>query len=359
MSRLPDRSFWAGKRVLVTGHTGFKGSWLTMWLSRLGTSVTGVSLAPHTDPSLFEAASVGRICHDRRADIRDVETLRAIVRDARPEIVFHLAAQAIVKEGYEEPVETFAANVQGTVHLLDALRGVEEVRSVVIVTSDKCYENTNSHVGYREGQPLGGSDPYSASKACAELVTAAYRRSYFDPAGVPVSSARAGNVVGGGDWSRDRLVPDVMHSLLSETSLYVRRPQAIRPWQHVLEPLRGYLVLAQSQYSDPRLGQSWNFAPADDAAVSVQVLIDGLMCAWGTKAEVTKDTREHPPEHDILLLDASKARDALGVSPLLSIRETCEWTAAWYKRWSDGENARALCYEQIERYAALPDAAVA
>lgn len=314
-------AFYRGRRVLVTGHTGFKGSWLSLCLARLGAEVTGYSLPPATEPSLFQGARVGGLLRSHLGDIRDQAALSSVVRESQPEIVFHLAAQPLVRDSYRFPVETFATNVMGTVHLLEALRGCGSVRAVVNVTSDKCYDNREWDRGYREEDHLGGFDPYSNSKACSELVTASFRSSYFNPAayarhGVALATARSGNVIGGGDWAADRLVPDILRSLLAGEVVRVRNPQAVRPWQHVLEPLDGYLTLGQKLYQEgPRFGEAWNFGPHEADAEPVERIVQRICRLWGGSARYEIDRGEHPHEARYLKLDCSKARSVLGWRP--------------------------------------------
>ena len=349
----PDPAFWAGRSVLVTGHTGFKGSWLTLWLERLGARVTGYALAPDTEPSLFRAAAAGS-CDDRRGDVRDLPTLRAAMESVRPSVVFHLAAQSLVRPSYRDPVGTYATNVMGTVNLLDAVRTVGGVDAAVIVTSDKAYENREWPWAYRETEPMGGHDPYSNSKGCAELVTAAYRASFFAN-GPRVGSARAGNVIGGGDWSADRLVPDIVRGFGEGRSVEIRAPHAIRPWQHVLEPLSGYLRLAEALAGPggDAAAEGWNFGPADEDCRPVSFIVDRLARSWGEAATWHLSTGTHPHEAHFLKVDASKARARLGWAPRLRLPDALDWTAAWYRDAAAGRDAAALTREQIARYEAM------
>lgn len=351
-------SFWRGRRVLVTGHTGFKGSWLTLWLLALGARVTGYALPPPTRPSLFEAAEIRPEIDHVEADVRDAERLAAELRRAQPEVVFHLAAQPLVRRSYDDPLETFSVNVFGTAALLDAVRRSPSARSVVLVTSDKCYENREWHWSYREKSALGGHDPYSASKACAELVASSFRRSYFEAEGSDarpaVATVRAGNVVGGGDWAADRIVPDAIRSLSGGAPLELRYPRAIRPWQLVLEPLAGYLLLAERLFEEGRaFAEPWNFAPRDEDAKSVGWLVDRIHAAWVAETRWSKVSRPQPHEAIYLKLDASKAQARLGWRPRLGIEETVAWLVDWYRRVGGGESARALTEEQIARYREL------
>lgn len=344
----PDAAFWRGKRVFLTGHTGFKGAWLTFWLHRLGAVVRGFALPPETEPSLCEAAGIEGRCDSIHGDIRD----RAVLRDAliafSPDIVLHLAAQALVRRGYEDPVATLAVNVMGTAHLLETAADTPSVRAVVIVTSDKCYENREWAWAYRETDALGGYDPYSASKACAEHVAAAWRRSYTGPV---IATARAGNVIGGGDWSADRLIPDCIRMLCQDQPIPIRHPDATRPWQHVLEPLCGYLLLAQRLWTDPfGAADAWNFGPAAEDAQPVHVVADYICRAWGNGARWTHACAQHPHEAWSLAVDAAKARARLGWSPRLTLPEALEWTVQWYKHQSAGQPAGPLMLRDIEAY---------
>lgn len=349
-------AFWSGRTVLVTGHTGFKGSWLTLWLHHLGARVTGYALPPPTEPSLFALAGVGEGIHDVRGDVRELDALEAVMQREQPEVVFHLAAQSLVRLSYEQPVETYATNVMGTVHLLDAVRRVPAVRAVVVVTSDKCYENHERDRGYREDDALGGHDPYSSSKGCAELVTAAYRRSFFtavgtDPAGI--ASVRAGNVIGGGDWARDRLMPDLLRAFADDTPALIRNPGSTRPWQHVLEPLGGYLALAHRLWSgDSRVQGSWNFGPLEAGVKPVAWVADEAAKCWGTTARWQTDAAAHPHEARALRLDVTKARAELGWEPVLTLDEAVAWTVRWYRSLKDGASARALTVRDVEEYTA-------
>lgn len=347
---LISRSFWSGKRVLVTGHTGFKGSWLALWLQSLGAEVMGYALEPPTDPSLWRLVDIqGQITH-QTGDVRDFEALSRFCARAKPDVVFHMAAQPLVQLSYREPIGTYATNVMGTVHLLEAVRSIPSVRVVVVVTSDKCYENRNWMWGYRENEPMGGRDPYSSSKGCAELVTAAYRQSFFANEGAAVVSVRAGNVIGGGDWAADRIVPDFVRARTRGASLEVRNPKATRPWQHVLEPLCGYMTLAQRAWEkDPSLIGGWNFGPNDEDAVPVEMLISRLEALW-EGGRWTGDPGAHPHEEHFLKLDSSKARALLGWRPRLGLPVALAWTVEWYKAWSEGADMRALCLSQIGRY---------
>ena len=350
---IPNAGFWRGKRVLVTGHSGFKGGWLALWLHRLGARVTGVSLPPCTSPSLFTVAKVAELCQSHFCDIRELAPFSAIVKEARPEIVFHLAAQPLVRASYDDPVGTFAANVMGTAHLLEALRQVEGVRVAVMVTTDKVYRNNEWPWPYREEDALGGHDPYSASKAASEVVIASYRGAFLAGRGVAVSSARAGNVIGGGDWSADRLMPDAIRAWQAGQPLSIRRPQAIRPWQHVLEPLAGYLALAQASWATPGLAGPYNFGPATDEAATVRQVVELARAAYGSGAVEYGDGTAGPHEAGWLALETAKARLALGMKPCWSLPGAVQATLDWYRAQHEGANARELCLEQINAYEAL------
>jgi CDP-glucose 4,6-dehydratase len=351
----PD--FWRGKRVFLTGHTGFKGSWLSLWLQSLGAELTGYALNPPTDPSLFEVARVGAGMRSIIADIRDADALARAMREARPEIVIHMAAQSLVRYSYQAPVETYATNVMGTVHLLEAVRQAGTVRTVVNVTSDKCYENREWHWGYRENEPMGGFDPYSNSKGCAELVTSAYRNSFFNPTrhgehGVAIASARAGNVIGGGDWAADRLIPDMLRAIEAGQSVNIRSPHAIRPWQHVLEPLSGYLALAERLYVEgPSYGEGWNFGPADEDAKPVQWIVERLAKDWGPGANWQLDQKPQPHEAHYLKLDCSKAKARLGWHPRWTLADALASIVAWHRAYLDKTDMQAVSLEQISKYA--------
>lgn len=344
--------------MLLTGHTGFKGSWLSLWLRKLGAQVTGYALDPPTSPSLFEQAGVATAAHWVRGDVRDFPKLQATVAECRPEVLIHMAAQSVVRRGYDDPVETYSSNVMGTVHVLEALRLLKQPCAMVNVTSDKCYANREWVWGYREDEPMGGRDPYSNSKGCAELVTSAYRESFFAPAlfhvhGIALASARAGNAIGGGDWTSDQLIPDLMRAFLDRRACPIRSPSAVRPWQFVLEPLRGYLMLAERLARDPRYACGWNFGPAEADARPVSSIADALARSWGAEASWSHDASAHPPEAHFLRLDISRARADLGWQPVLPLKQALDWIVEWYGAFKSGADLRRTTEAQIERYEAL------
>lgn len=349
-------SFWFGKRVFITGHTGFKGSWLSLWLQSLGADVTGYALRPPTNPSLFDEANVCEGMNSIHGDVRDLEELKRAVLESSPEVVIHLAAQSLVRNSYNNPVETYATNVLGTVHLLEAIRVTPGIKAAVIVTTDKCYENRNWVWGYRESDSLGGYDPYSSSKACAELVCSAYNTSFFNAHhyadhGVAVATARAGNVIGGGDWATDRLIPDIVAAFEQGKPLSVRNPSAIRPWQHVLEPLRGYLMLAEKLvHEGPVYAQGWNFGPNVDDVKPVSWIVDQMATRWGRGVSWNLDLKEQPHEAIHLKLDISKARDLLGWRPELGLSEALDLVVDWFVQRQSGANARIITEQQISNY---------
>jgi CDP-glucose 4,6-dehydratase len=343
-------NFWQGKRVLITGHTGFKGGWLSIWLQRLGASVTGIALAPNTTPNLFELAHIEDGMTSHFCDIRDDSKLRQIVRDARPEIVFHLAAQPLVRASYRDPLATYATNVMGTANLMDALRGLVSIKVAVVVTTDKVYYNNEWIYPYRETDALGGHDPYSASKAASEIVIASYRDAYLKDQGVAIATARAGNVIGGGDWSEDRLIPDAVRAWQTETPLEIRRPQAIRPWQHVLEPLNGYLTLAQKLWHAPELAGAYNFGPHTHEAATVGEVIERARSAFGCGDVSYGDGNTGPHEAGWLALETGKAREKLNINAKWPLAETVKRTMVWYRAQKQGADARTLCESEITSY---------
>lgn len=348
--------FWSGRRVLITGHTGFKGAWLATWLRELGAVVLGYALAPPSTPSLFERARVGELVEHVEGDVRDLKHVREAFWKGQPEIVFHLAAQSLVRVSYESPVETFSTNVMGTVNVLEAAARQRGVRAVVIVTSDKCYENREWPWPYRECDRLGGHDPYSASKACAELITASYRSALAGADGPRIASVRAGNVIGGGDWARDRLVPDLVMAAAQKSVAVIRNPASVRPWQHVTEPLWGYLTLAEALFTRRSQQEpgAWNFGPSPESVQPVATVADTICRLWGGGAEWKHDSSVQPHEARTLTLDSSKARLQLGWSARLELRAALGWTVDWYKSVFDGRDAREATLTQIRRYMELP-----
>ena len=350
--------FWQDKRVLITGHTGFKGSWLSLWLQSMGAQVTGYALAPPTDPSLFEIAEVAKGMTSVIGDIRDLSKLQAVFAEHQPEIVIHMAAQSLVRYSYQNPVETYSSNVMGTVHLLEAVRNTPGVKAVVNVTSDKCYENREWVWGYRENEPMGGFDPYSSSKGCAELVSAAYRSSFFNANnyaqhGVATATVRAGNVIGGGDWAQDRLIPDILSAFEQGRKVNIRNPHAIRPWQHVMEPLRGYLTLAEQLFEHgPIFGEGWNFGPNDEDAKPVSWIVEQMAAIWGADAQWQILFGEHSHEAHYLKLDISKARSRLNWLPSLRLKDALALIIDWSKQREVGSNMRQLTLAQLQAYQA-------
>lgn len=344
-------AFWNRKRVFLTGHTGFKGSWLSLWLQQLGAEVTGYALKPPTQPSLFEVANVASRMRSVIGDVRDLERLRACLNEERPEIVFHLAAQALVRPSYALPVETYATNVMGTAHVLESVRECNSVRVVLIVTSDKCYENQERLEGYRETDPIGGFDPYSSSKGCAELVTAAYRRSFFATGRPAVASARAGNVIGGGDWATDRLMPDVVRAFSAGKPVILRNPTAVRPWQHVLDPLAGYLALTERMWnSGMAYAEAWNFGPDEHSARPVNWLVEQMARLWNSAPGWRQADGSAPHEAHQLRLDCSKARARLGWTPRLDLDTALAWMVDWHRAHQHFEDMQQHTFAQIRRY---------
>ena len=349
-----DPVFWKDKKVFLTGHTGFKGGWLSLWLTSMGAKVTGYALAPNTRPNLFDVLGVDSVIERSHiADIRDLATLQKTMSEAKPDVVIHMAAQPLVRYSYVNPVETYATNVMGTVHVLEGTRAIDSVRATVVVTTDKCYENKEWVWGYRENEPMGGFDPYSNSKGCAELVTSAYRQSYFSGSNSinNVASARAGNVIGGGDWSENRLIPDAIKAFEANMPLMIRNPLATRPWQHVLEPLSGYLILAQALYERGSVfACGWNFGPRDEDNRSVQEVVDLLISGWGKRAHWEKEGAEQPHEANLLKLDCSKARTKLGWTPKWKLETAIQKIVEWQKAYQAKENMQELSLSQIAHY---------
>lgn len=343
--------FWKDKRVFLTGHTGFKGSWLSLWLQSLGATLRGLSLEPPTEPALFNVAHVANGMEHCIGDIRDFSTVKKQFDEFRPEIVIHMAAQPLVRLSYKQPIETYATNVMGTVHVLEAARHTGSVKAIVNVTTDKCYENREWVWSYREDEPMGGHDPYSNSKGCAELVSSAYRDSFFKDYEIGMATARAGNVIGGGDWAKDRLVPDILRALQAGELVLIRNPQAIRPWQHVLEPLSGYLLLAESLYSKDQVNaEGWNFGPRDEDARPVQWIVEHLCADWGGGASWTLQPGSHPHEANFLKLDISKARQRLQWQPKWPLEIALQKITEWHKAWLQGQDMRMFCLGQIIQY---------
>ena len=341
-------SFWKNKRVLITGHTGFKGGWLSIWLQGLGANVAGYALPAETDPNLFTLANLSHDMRSETGDIRDLDKLRNVVADFRPEIIIHMAAQSLVRPSYKDPVDTFSTNALGTVNILEAARHCDAVRAIVNVTTDKCYENLERDAGYREEEPLGGHDPYSASKGCAELIGSSYRRSFS----LPLASARAGNVIGGGDWAEDRLFPDMVRSFVNNEVVAIRNPLSTRPWQHVLEPLHGYLILAERLYNDSTTyAEAWNFGPDDSDAKPVEWLADRICDLWGESASwaISSDGNQ-PHEAAFLRLNCDKAKSRLGWQPRMNLEQALSWTVGWYQGVQRGDDVRALTEQQIANY---------
>ena len=359
MDNLKSSDLWRGRRVFITGHTGFKGSWLSLWLSGLGADVTGFALPPPTTPSLFETARIAELVTHVEGDVRNLDAVTAAMDRARPEVIFHLAAQSLVRPSYDAPVETYATNVMGTVHVLEAARRVGGTRAFVCGTSDKCYENREWIWPYRENDPMGGHDPYSNSKGCAELVVSAYRKSFF-PAdaiadgGVALASVRAGNVIGGGDWATDRLLPDLMRAFLAGEAPVIRSPQAVRPWQHVLEALGGYVMIAERLLAkEAGFADAWNFGPSDEDARPVSWIVEQMRTLWGGSPGVLPFSGALLHEAGLLRLDSSKARAALGWRPRLPLQTALQWIVDWHRQVHEGEDARAVTRRQIRDYGTL------
>ncbi len=351
-----NAKFWKNKKVFLTGHTGFKGSWLSVWLASLGANVYGYALEPSTSPALFNILNLKNKVDHYVGDIRDLETLQKRIKQVRPDIVIHMAAQPLVRYSYKNPLETYQTNVMGTVHLLESVRDCDSVKVILNVTTDKCYENKEWVWGYREDEPLGGYDPYSNSKACSELVTSAYRNSYFNPGeysshGKAIASARAGNVIGGGDWAEDRLVPDILKALINNRKIEIRNPSASRPWQHVLEPLSGYLILVEKLWDDPiKYPGAWNFGPYDQDVKPVKYLVEYLTKIWPMSAGWINDHNDHPHEAGLLKLDISKSVNLLGWKPKWMINQTLNAIVNWYQAHINQADMLAKTLEQIEQY---------
>jgi len=346
-----EQLFWKNKRVFLTGHTGFKGSWLSLWLQDMGAIVKGYALVPATIPSLFEEAKVGEVIESEIGDIRNLEQLQASMVVFNPDILIHMAAQPLVRLSYREPVETYDVNVLGTVKVLEAARQCSNLKAIVSVTTDKCYENKEWVWGYREDEPMGGYDPYSSSKGCAELVTSAYRRSFMQELDIGLASARAGNVIGGGDWSDDRLIPDILSAFEQNRAVIVRNPKSTRPWQHVLEPLSGYLLLAEKLYDSPGdYAEGWNFGPQDDDVKPVDWILDHMVEQWGEGASWELDKDSHPHEAGFLKLDISKAKSRLDWRPTWHLEQTLEKIIDWHQAWLNKEDMQRACLNEIHQY---------
>ena len=354
-----NKDFWLGKKVFVTGHTGFKGTWMCHWLNQLGAEVTGYALAPQTNPSIFELTGLAEIIDSHIADITDAAKIAATLENAEPDIVIHMAAQPLVLASYDDPVGTYMTNVIGTANVFEAIRKTSSVKTVVNVTTDKCYENKEWYWGYREHEAMGGHDPYSSSKGCSELLTTTYQKSFFNKAGVNLASGRAGNVIGGGDWADNRLVPDLIRAMLNDEPVVIRNPNAIRPWQHVLEPIAGYLRLAEKLHGQngTQYVSGWNFGPYDNDAKPVNWICDRLCERWGDGAswELDDPNKEFPHEATYLKLDCSKARGELGWQPQLRLSDALDWIVEWYKCFQENGDIKAITLDQIDRYQALVD----
>ena len=346
-----NSNFWKDKKVFITGHTGFKGSWMCLWLELMGADIAGYSLQPLSSPNLFSEADIGKKLKNTFADIRDIASLTKALYSFKPEIVIHMAAQPLVRKSFEDPVETFSTNVMGTVNLLEVIRKLESVKAVVNVTTDKCYENKEWVWAYREDEPMGGYDPYSSSKGCSELVTRAFNKSYFNESETSLASARAGNVIGGGDWSNDRLIPDILLAFQKNKPVVVRNPKSTRPWQHVLEPIHGYLLLAEKLYNQGQnFSEAWNFGPTEEDSKSVKWVLDEMIKRWGQGASWTDDLNINPHEANNLKLDISKAKAKLGWEPKWNLDKALDHITSWHKDWLNQIPARELCIQQIYKF---------
>lgn len=356
MMSYPNPNFWKNKKVFLTGHTGFKGSWLSLWLQMLQAEVFGYALAPPTEPNLYSLANIAQSITHFQGDIRNFEQLKKIILSIQPDIIIHLAAQSLVYHSYQHPIETYATNVMGTVHVLEAARQCKNVKVIINVTSDKCYENKGQNKSYQENEAMGGYDPYSNSKGCAELVSAAYRNSFFNPAtfvehGKALASVRAGNVIGGGDWGENRLIPDLIKAFNQNQCAIIRNPKAIRPWQHVLEPLSGYLLLAEKLWEAPSIyAEGWNFGPLEQDMQTVEAVVKQMAILWGEQATWEAQSTHFPYETQILKLDISKAQNKLSWQPRWSLKKGLETVVAWYKAWKKGQNVQKITLQQIEEY---------
>ena len=345
-----DQEFWKGKRVFLTGHTGFKGSWLSLWLFSLGAEVRGYALNPPTSPSLFNEAKIDSIIDSQIADIRDQDTLHESMTEFNPDILIHMAAQPLVRYSYDMPIETYEVNVIGTAKVLEVARSCPNLRAIVNITTDKCYENDGRAEGYKENDPMGGYDPYSSSKGCAELVASSYRRSFLQDQGIGIASVRAGNVIGGGDWADDRLIPDILRSFEKNKPVVIRNPKATRPWQHVLEPLSGYLILAQNLYKDQKkYAEGWNFGPNEKDVQPVDWILDKMISKW-PDSSWELDNNSSPHEAGFLKLDISKAKSKLGWSPVWELSQTLERIISWHQAWLNKDDMQTVCLTEIEEY---------
>jgi CDP-glucose 4,6-dehydratase len=360
MEGMVNKNFWNGKRVFITGHTGFKGTWLSLWLKLLEAEVIGYSASIPTNPSLFELTQAATNLTHIQGDVRDLDCLKNNLQKHQPDIVIHMAAQALVRHSYKNPIETFSTNVMGTANILEATRSAKGIRGVVIVTSDKCYENKEHGIEFHEGDPMGGFDPYSSSKGCAELITSAFRNSFFNTAshsehGVAIASVRAGNIIGGGDWAEDRLIPDIIRAFLVGNTVHIRNPHAVRPWQFVLEPLRGYLTVAEKLYEvGSGYDRAWNFGPSENSAVPVSWIVEKVAKLWDGGARWEYDNGPHPHEASLLRLDCSMAKNELGWTPLITIEQALEWTTKWYMEYKKNPaTVKNITEKQINEYIEL------
>lgn len=344
-----DLKFWHKKRVFITGHTGFKGSWLSLWLKKLGAEVAGFSL-PAEDASLYKLIQIEKDISSIYGNILDFEKLKDVMAEFSPEVVIHMAAQSLVQLSYKNPIETYSTNVMGTVNLLEAVRQTKNIKVIVNITSDKCYENMEKSEGYKEEEPMGGYDPYSSSKGCAELVTSSYRRSFFNTSTISLASARAGNVIGGGDWAKDRLIPDLVRGVINNNTVKIRNPNSIRPWQHVLEPLSGYLLLAQKMWNEPKFAEAWNFGPADESCVEVKWIVDRFSKLWHNKLKWEIELDKMPHEATFLKLNCAKAKKHLGWQPVWTIEKAIEKTVEWYVSCIERKDLRVLSELQLTEY---------
>tara|TARA_B100001093_G_scaffold479183_1_gene507983 strand:- start:936 stop:2036 length:1101 start_codon:yes stop_codon:yes gene_type:complete len=353
---LTEDQFWRNRKVLITGNTGFKGSWLSLWLHKLGAEVYGYALPPTTQPNLFTIANLPSFCHFCFADIKDLNTLKLYFKEVDPEVVFHLAAQPLVRQSYSDPLETLSTNVIGTANVFEAALQTPSLKAIINVTSDKCYLNNETGYAFKEHDPLGGDDPYSASKACAEIITQSYRASFFNDTSIALASVRAGNVIGGGDWAKDRLIPDLIHSFMTKQPLEIRYPKAVRPWQYVLEPLSGYILLARKLMQDPQTFQSaWNFGPNEKGAKEVLWIVKKMALLWGEDANWTINQNQNPHEAKNLKLDITKAKEILGWHPIVGLNYALESIVRFHRAHQASENIKKYCLDQIEEFERISD----